>query len=429
MGKGSQTTTVKNEQSPQQKAIMQAELNHYMPGGKFTDKPTFTNQQITDAGQNRVAGFNQDQLDAFQKTRDTAFQFEGDLNDSEQMARDAAGPTGQKEALGSGWSTDANGNAVYRDFDPTNDVQSYMNPYTDDVINTSINDLKRANDIALQSNADAAVEAGAFGGSRHGVVDSLTNADYLRQVADTTSNLRYNGYNTAMTNALGQYNRGRDEGQEALTRNNQIDADNMKRLSDAADQIAKISQQRQDMTSKGIDALNNVGNIQQQHDQTVLDTGYDELMNQYLWPAQLGQMLSGFTPTASQTQTSNSGGSIWGSVGSAALGTGLQAALMAMSDERAKENIEEADPDDSLAEIRKLAKNGLYTYDYTDDAKAHGAPDGRRTGFMAQDLEDATGEEAPEVAGGYKGYDISEMVGRLTHAVAALDKKVSELVA
>ncbi|HML29833.1 MAG TPA: hypothetical protein PKE16_13525, partial [Hyphomicrobium sp.] len=183
MGKGSTTTTVKNEQSPQQKAIMQAEMNHYMPNGQFSSKPTFTNQQITQAGQNRVAGFNQDQLDAFQKTRDTAFQFEGDLNDSEQMARDAAAPTGQKEALGSGWTTDANGNAVYRAFDPTNDVKSYMNPYTDEVINNSINDLKRANDIALRSNSDAAAEAGAFGGSRHGVVDSLTNADYLRQVA------------------------------------------------------------------------------------------------------------------------------------------------------------------------------------------------------------------------------------------------------
>lgn len=429
MGKGSQTTEVKQTQSPQQQKITQAEIDHYMPGGQFVDKPQFNPAEHSWMGENRVAGFNQDNENAFQATRDTAFEHRPVLDQASQMAMTAAGPTGQYENLGDGWTTDANGVATYKAFDPSTDINKFMNPYTDEVINNSITDLKRANDIALQSNNTAAAEAGAFGGSRHGVADSLTNDNYLRQVANVTSNLRYTGYESAKGSALDQYNRGRDEGQEAMDRNKKVQDDNMTRLSEASDRIAKIAQQNQDMTSKGINALQSIGDIQRQRDQTVLDTSYDELMNNYLWPAQLGQILSGFTPAATHTQTTGSAGSIWGSVGSAALGTGIQALLGMFSDENAKEDVEEADPEDSLHEIRELAKRGLSTYRYTDDAKAHGAPEGRRTGFMAQDLEAATGDPSLEMPGGYKGVDVAEMIGRLTHAVAALDKKVSEIAA
>lgn len=432
MSKGeskSSTTTVKSEQSPEQRKILQAEMGHYMPDGEFVDKPTYNPAEHNWMGENRVAGFNQDNANAFEATRQTAFEHRPVLEQASHMAMDAAGPTGQYEGLGKGWSTDENGVANYAAYDP-NSVNEFMNPYTNEVIDNSINDLKRANDIALRSNNDAATEAGAFGGSRHGVVDSLTNADYLRKVSDMTSNLRYSGYNTAQAASLDQYNRGRDEGQQAMDRNKQVQDDNMKRLSDASDRIAKLSQQNQDMTAGGINALQSIGDIQRQRDQDVRDTSYDELMSSFMWPAQLGQMLSGFTPAPTQTQTqtqSGGGGSIWGTVGSAA----AQAAMTAMlSDETAKENIEEADPDVALNEIRKLAKRGLSTFEYTDEAQEElGAPAGRRTGFMAQDLEEATGKEAPEFEGGFKGVDIAEHIGRLTHAVAAIDKKLTKLAA
>jgi len=72
-----------------------------------------------------------------------------------------------------------------------------MNPYTNDVVNASMNDLSRARDQAITGNQSQATLSGAYGGSRHGVVDSLTNRDYMTQAANTSANLRNQGFNTA----------------------------------------------------------------------------------------------------------------------------------------------------------------------------------------------------------------------------------------
>jgi hypothetical protein len=125
-------------------------------------------------------------------------------------------------------------------------------------------------------------------------------------------------------------------------------------------------------------------------------------------------------PPSSTTNTkTKSGGSIWGTVGSAA----AQMAASMMSDERAKKGVEDADPEDALAQIRKLIPK---SFEYTPLAQGVGAPGGRRTGFMAQDLEKATGKTAPTGPGGFKGVDVHEHIGRLTQAVQALDAQIQE---
>lgn len=113
--------------------------------------------------------------------------------------------------------------------------------------------------------------------------------------------------------------------------------------------------------------------------------------------------------------------------GGAAAGGGLGSVLGALaflSDEAAKTNIEKKDPLEALEEIKSLTP---ITYDYTPEAIALGAPEGRRTGFTAQDLEKATGEELKEV-GGFKTVDIPDMIGRLALALIGLDQKVEQLV-
>ncbi|PGH59466.1 hypothetical protein CRT60_00340 [Azospirillum palustre] len=69
------------------------------------------------------------------------------------------------------------------------DLSAYENPYTQSVIDTTLNTLSRQNDILRnQSNARAAA-AGAFGGSRQAVMNSEGDRNYLDQVASTTAQL------------------------------------------------------------------------------------------------------------------------------------------------------------------------------------------------------------------------------------------------
>lgn len=427
MGKGdsgSSSTTVKQELSPEQRKIMQGTMDHYMPGGQFGARPEFDPSQHKWMGEQRTAAFNPDQERAFQETRDTAFAHRPDMDWSADQIRSSATPTGQKQALGAGWSTDPDGSARFRDWNDAT-AADYMNPYQENVISAGTDEMQRLYEIEQKRVNDAATKAGSFGGSRHGVQAAETAEGYNRQLRGYLADTLSTGYESGRN----QYNLDRNEGQEALSWNKGVDDDNSTRSLTAGKAMGDLAEKGQMLDAQGINALGSIGAQQQGREQQVLDTSYDELMNKYLWNAQLGQMLSGFTPAPTQTQnqSSSSGGSIWGSMGSAALQAAIPA-LMGLSDEDAKTDIEEADPEDALESIRKLAKAGLYTYRYTDEARERAgsdlAPEGQRTGFMAQDLDEATGKEGPSVAG-FKGVDVMEQLGRLTHAVAALDKKVA----
>lgn len=422
MGKGSQssTTTVKQELSPEQRQIMQSTMDRYMPGGKFGDKPQFNPSEHRWMGEQRNAAFTPDQQAAFEATRRTAFEHRPAMEWSARAAVNSAGPTGQKMGLGRGWSTGANGTANFRDWN-SGTASDYMNPYKQNVVDTGLEEFRRAHDVQQLDVNDAAMKAGAFGGSRHGVQAAETTEGFGRQMRGFMADTLDKGYQQAR----GEYDSDRAFGQDAVGWNKKVDDDNMARLSSASDRVAGLAKQNQELNGQAINAIGSVGDAVQDRDQRILDSSYDELMNKYLWSAQLGQMLSGFTPppTTTQTQRTSGGGSIWGSIGSAALGGLTKMLPMMMSDENAKENVEEVDPEEALKSLRKLANKGMYAFDYNDDAKSKGAPEGRRTGFMAQDYAEATGKENPEI-NGYQHVDVMEALGRLTHAVVALDRKV-----
>jgi hypothetical protein len=102
-------------------------------------------------------------------------------------------------------------------------MQSYLNPYEDQVVQNSLNDLDRSRQMAIIGGEDTALSAGGYGGSRHGVADSLTNEAALRQAASMSGQLRQAGFNTAaglgMTDA--------DRAIQALLANQGVDLSTM----------------------------------------------------------------------------------------------------------------------------------------------------------------------------------------------------------
>lgn len=86
------------------------------------------------------------------------------------------------------------------------DIGDYMNPYTQNVIDSSMNDLNKARQQAMNSTGAAATQGGAFGGDRHGIMEAQNNADYMDQVARTSSQLRNQGYQNAQNAAMGDVN-------------------------------------------------------------------------------------------------------------------------------------------------------------------------------------------------------------------------------
>lgn len=85
-------------------------------------------------------------------------------------------------------------------------IGRFMNPYTSMVTGQTLQDLERQRQMAVNTTGQQATQAGAFGGSRHGVAEALTNEGFARQGAQAFGNLQQQGFNTALGAGQNQQN-------------------------------------------------------------------------------------------------------------------------------------------------------------------------------------------------------------------------------
>ena len=90
---------------------------------------------------------------------------------------------------------------------PGVDISQYYNPYETQVVNTALADLERQRLVQQQADAARASAAGAFGGSRAGVAQALTNEAFARQGGQLAANLRQQGFAGAQQLAQQDLNR------------------------------------------------------------------------------------------------------------------------------------------------------------------------------------------------------------------------------
>lgn len=95
------------------------------------------------------------------------------------------------------------------------DLDPYLNPYTQNVIDTTLANLQEQNQITQNRNDAAAAAAGAFGGSRHGILGAETNRAFADQASDTsallnqanqTNALNLAGADVSALNNINQFN-------------------------------------------------------------------------------------------------------------------------------------------------------------------------------------------------------------------------------
>lgn len=178
-----------------------------------------TNQPYQPYTGDRFAGFTPDQLAAFQQARDAAGAGQTELNAATTGAgllgdfsaptvgyqaptmTAATGPTGYNASLINPLSFGATQVGGARDImaktGPAG-YEAYMSPYLNDVVNTSLGDIERSRAEAANATRSQAAQAGAFGGSRSGVAEALSNREFARTAAATAAGLRQQGFNTAL---------------------------------------------------------------------------------------------------------------------------------------------------------------------------------------------------------------------------------------
>ena len=85
---------------------------------------------------------------------------------------------------------------------PAAAASNMMNPYNQQVVDTTLRDVGSAAQIGMNTLDAQAQAAGAFGGSRHGIQGAEALKGYQQQALDKVGALRQQGYQQGMNNAF-----------------------------------------------------------------------------------------------------------------------------------------------------------------------------------------------------------------------------------
>jgi hypothetical protein len=146
-------------------------------------------------------------------------------------------------------------------------IGSYMNPFTEQVRTNALADLESARRAAIQQTGERATAARAFGGSRQGVAESLTNAGFAKQAANLGATLNEQAFNQAV--ALQQADIGRRSAADIA--NQQAGLQGAQLRLGGASQLGNLAAQQQALRLGGAQAVMGAGGARQALDQQQMD--------------------------------------------------------------------------------------------------------------------------------------------------------------
>lgn len=285
------------------------------------------------------------------------------------------------------------------------DLNPYMNPFTQSVISSGLNALDQQRLQSLNQVGDQALRTGAFGGSRQGITEAVTNAAAAQQAGSLASNLMAQNFAQAQAAAQGDLQRNL-----AAQQLNQAAGLSGAGLNlNAASTLGSLAAQGQQSFLQGIGAASAAQDQIQRQNQAILDAQRQYYGEQQQFPIQqlmLPLQALGMTPYGSTTtqvgtvtQPSQSGSPLLGGLGGAlaAYGAGLgpwgalaggAIGALGSSDRDMKTDIKKVgkDPETGLP---------LYAYRYKGDPKSYP----KVVGPMAQDIEKKYPDQVVDVGG------------------------------
>jgi hypothetical protein len=221
----------------------------------------------------RVAGFTPDQQAGFAATKDAAFSYQPGLNAAQGATAGLMNAPGGLETaqpfLDRAGQTSAS------------QVQQYMNPYQDAVVNR-IGELgaRTLREQILPEISDRFIKSGQFGGSRQAEMIGRGIRDTMEGITAKQAEALSTGYTGALGAAQTDLSR---VGNLAGTAGTLGAGDISSRRATAA-QMADMAAREQSLGLTGAGALSSIGDKQREMDQANLDVGYQDFLRSQGYP-------------------------------------------------------------------------------------------------------------------------------------------------
>jgi hypothetical protein len=193
-------------------------------------------------------------------------------------------------------------------------IASYMNPYTSQVRANALGDLESARQSAIQQTGERATQAKAFGGSRQGVAEALTNQGFAKQAGTLGTQLNENAFNSAVQLQAADLARP----QQAAAANQPAGLHGAQLRLSGANQLGSLAAQQQALRMGGAQAVMGAGGarqaLQQQQMDAIRNIGLQRLgivqSSLGAQPANLGQIAT--TPYSNNVASGALGGALAG---------------------------------------------------------------------------------------------------------------------
>lgn len=143
------------------------------------------------------------------------------VNGGGYMGVGAQGPVANVAGFGGARDVTAPGNVanVSAQRFSGSDLGAYLNPFTDNVVNTTLAGMDRNIATGMQQNSDANRASGSWGGSRDAISNAVLQSEGIRNKAATEAGLR----SAAYTDAAGRLMQDNSQGLQASLANQQKD--------------------------------------------------------------------------------------------------------------------------------------------------------------------------------------------------------------
>ena len=189
-------------------------------------------------------------------------------------------------------------------FDPQSYRQFY-DPFVEDVIRSTEADIQRQADIERQRIGGAAVQSGAFGGSRQAVAEQELQRNAAQQMADTSARLRSAAFTGAQQQAQSAFENQMARGQTAA----QIFGQLGQGIGQLGVQQGALGEAAQSAAQRDVNALFNVGALEQAQRQAEFDVQRAAAIEEAYEPFQRFNYMSDIfrgVPSTQQTLASTS---------------------------------------------------------------------------------------------------------------------------
>ncbi len=398
--RATQATKIPKEIRERGSTITKGAMNAYFdPATRY--QPFSYNQQDQQYGAARTGQLNQYHTQGGQQSQGAQHGWQPYYN--------AAGQQAQQSTQG-GYTQGPNYNSQT--------VGRFMNPFMNHVIGRGAQEIGRNLNLQRLDNQSRAAGAGAFGGARHGVVD----AEAQRTAADTLQNFIGSQLNQGFGHAVNQFN---TDFAQRMGANQQ----NYQQGMGYANFLQGQGTDAQGRYLAGQQSANNQGNVIMAQEQAQKDAALAERDQAMNYPMDVYERLAGINAMQPVNRTSTMSGTATQSQSGGWLGPVMNAAgtaIGAFSDENTKEDIEDVDAEEVLGAFSQVEpKSYNYKPEFVENYPDLTQP-GRRTGFMAQDLEKAFGSKNQRVDG-FQVVDTNEMIGRIVAAIHGLEKRTRPL--